>query len=331
MRDFLIILVVAVLVALGVYFIFKDSIDQFITEGPAVEQEAEQEAEEELTATSTEPSEPTPAPEEDEEPDERDRVESIGTSAGGNDLVAYHFGEGDRELLFVGGIHGGYSWNTALLGFELVDYFSEDAARVPEGVTVTVIPVLNPDGLATLVGEPGRFAASDIPEDADTVPGRFNDNGVDLNRNFDCEWESTGTWQDREVDGGSAPFSEPEAAAVRDYVGANEPAAVVVYYSAAGGVFASNCRNGVLPETTELVSAYADASGYQAYESFDFYEITGDMVNWLAKEDIPAISVLLSDHQTLEWQENRAGVEAVLEYVASERAEGTESGDASEV
>ncbi len=316
MKEFLIIIVVAVLLALGIYFVFKQQIDQFIMEGPGVREEVEEDVDEPVV-DPTETVQVATSSSQEEETDEPEEV--IGTSAGGSDITAYHFGEGEREVVLVGGIHGGYSWGTALLGYELVDYFQEDASRVPNGVRVTVIPVLNPDGLEETVGSTGRFVASDVPTDEDaTVDGRFNGNGVDLNRNFDCEWQSTGTWQSRDVDGGSAAFSEPEAAAMRDYVLEHEPAAVVVYYSAAGGVFASNCRNGVLPETTALVNAYADASDYQAYESFDFYEITGDMVNWLAKENIPGISVLLTEHGDTEWDKNRAGVDAVLEYVAGE-------------
>jgi hypothetical protein len=246
----------------------------------------------------------------------REPVETIGTSVEGRAIEAYHFGEGDTELLFVGGIHGGYSWNTALLGFELVDYLQANPAEIPANVSVTVIPVLNPDGLNTIVGTAGRFEAADVPS-GPTVAGRFNANEVDLNRNFDCEWESEGTWQSRTVSGGSAAFSEPEAAAVRAYVESNRPAAAVVYYSAAGGVFASSCSDEVLPETLELTNEYADASGYRAYESFDFYAITGDMVNWLAKQNIPAISVLLTNHTDIEWQDNLAGIKALFAHYAN--------------
>ncbi len=241
----------------------------------------------------------------------------IGSSADGNEIVARHFGEGDKEVLFVGGIHGGYSWNTALVAYELIDHLEDDPATVPAGVRVTVVPVLNPDGLKAVVGTAGRFDPSAVPSDkGETVPGRFNGNEVDLNRNFDCDWQAEGTWQDRTVDAGSQPFSEPESRAIRDYIEANDPAAVVVWYSSAGGVFASSCYNGVLPETLDLTNAYADASGYSAHEEFDFYQITGDMVNWLAKEEIPAISVLLSDHQNTEWSKNRRGVEAILDHYA---------------
>ena len=123
-------------------------------------------------------------------------------------------------------------------------------------------------------------------------------------------------WQQKTVSGGTEAFSEAESKAMRAYIEKNDPDAVVIFYSAAGGVYASNCHDGVLPETTKLTNTYAKASGYPANESFDFYEITGDMVNWLAKEKIPAISVLLTDHTNTEWEKNWKGITAVLESVA---------------
>lgn len=244
-------------------------------------------------------------------------VEVIGESADGNDITAYHYGEGDTELLFVGGTHAGYSGNTVLVAYELMDYLEDNPDAIPNNVKVTVIPVLNPDGLEAVYNTTGRLSAADIVSDtAVTTEGRFNANNVDLNRNFDCEWSAEGTWQNKTVSGGSAPFSEPETEAVRDYVESNDITAAVVWYSAAGGVFASNCNNGVLPKTKTLTNLYANAAGYQAYEEFNFYEITGDMVNWFAKEGIPAISVLLTDHENAEWTKNRKGVDALLNYVA---------------
>lgn len=242
----------------------------------------------------------------------------LGTSVRGNEITGYHYGNGEKEILFVGGIHGGYSWNTALVAYELMDYLEENPNAIPENLRVTVIPVMNPDGLQDVVGTTtNQFSISDVPTSAGaTVEGRFNANDVDLNRNFACDWQAEGQWQNQEVSGGTAEFSEPESQAVRNYIEAKNPTAVVVWYSAAGGVFASNCHNGVLPETAELTKLYADASGYRAFSSFNFYEITGDMVNWLARENIPAISVLLTNHKDVEWDKNRAGVEAILEFYA---------------
>ena len=238
--------------------------------------------------------------------------EIIGTSAGGNPIEAYHYGTGDTELLFVGGIHGAYEWNTSLLMYQFMDYLDANPAAVAANERVTIIPQLNPDGVQKIAGAAGRFSASDIPAGADTVPGRYNARGVDLNRNFDCDWQAQGTWQNHPVSGGTAAFSEPESQAVRAYVAAHQPKAAVVWYSAAGGVYSSNCHGGVLPETKALTDAFAQASGYPGHESFDFYAITGDMVNWLAKGNVPAISVLLSSHDSTEWEKNKAGITAVL-------------------
>lgn len=263
--------------------------------------------------TDNKPAENTPA-QVVQKPENKEQT-VIGKSVQGKEIVAYHYGTGTKELLFVGGIHGGYEWNTVLAGYELIDYLKANPGVIPANVKVTVIPVLNPDGLNKVVGTSARFAKTDVSLSQETViSGRFNANNVDLNRNFDCDWQSSGKWQTRTVSGGSAVFSEPESLAVKKYVEANKPAAAVVWYSSAGGVFASNCHNGILPETTTITNLYAKASGYPAYDNFDFYETTGDMVNWLAKINIPAISVLLTNHSDTEWTKNKAGIEALLKY-----------------
>lgn len=238
----------------------------------------------------------------------------IGASVEKRDIVAYHYGTGSKEVLFVGGVHGGYEWNTALLAYELMDYLAANRAEIPTNVKVTVIPVLNPDGLYKVVGTSDQFNSfTDVSTDKETViAGRFNANNVDLNRNFDCNWKEKGVWQTETVSGGTSAFSEPESQAFKKYIESKNPIAVVAWYSSAGGVFSSSCQSGVLPETKKLTNLYATASKYPASESYDFYKLTGDMVNWLAKKNIPAISVLLTTHQDIEWAKNLAGVKAVL-------------------
>lgn len=238
----------------------------------------------------------------------------IGTSVEGNNIIAYHFGEGDTELLFIGGVHGGYSWSTAALGYELVDYLDENPDVVPEGVMVTIIPVANPDGLELAVGTIGRFSSTlaNALTSEKRVAARFNANEVDLNRNFDCEWEAEGTWQSRTVSGGDARFSEPEAAAIRDYVNTYAPDAAVVWFSSEGKVYPSACGDDPSNESVALAATFATAAGYPAEAEFDAYAITGDMVNWMASQDIPAISVLLTSHNNTEFNKNLAGVEAVI-------------------
>jgi len=250
----------------------------------------------------------------------------IGTSVQGRDITAYRFGSsatsseraGNSQLLFAGGIHGGYEYNTTLLSYDLINYLENNGDVIPDGVSVTVIPVINPDGLEKIAGTTtDSFTAADMPSVSETIPGRFNANDVDLNRNFACNWQSTGTWQDRQVDAGSSAFSEPESQAVRDYINTNKPSAAVVFYAAAGGVYSSRCNDPVTQASTNLMNTYAEASGYPAEGEFTAYDVSGDMVNWMAKQDIPAVSVLLSNHTDTEWEINKAGINAVLQSYAN--------------
>ena len=241
----------------------------------------------------------------------------LGVSVEGRDIIAYHYGTGSKELLFIGGIHGGYEWNTILVAYQMMDYLAGNPSIIPANVKVTVIPVMNPDGLYKVVGTTDRFTQAQVPKsEVQTIPGRFNAHTVDLGRNFDCDWKSAAVWQNKPVSGGSAAFSEPESQAIKKYIEEHQPAAAVTWYSAVGGVFSSSCHNGVSAETTAITKAYADASGYPAHESFDFYATTGDMVNWFAKKNIPAISVLLTNHTDTEWTKNQSGIQAIFAHYA---------------
>lgn len=242
----------------------------------------------------------------------------LGQSAGGSDITAHSYGTGDDNIVFIGGIHGGYSGNTTLVARELMSYLEANPEAIADNLRVTVIPTMNPDGIATTLGSVNGFTSTDLEAAAEDnrIAGRFNANNVDLNRNFNCEWQASGTWRQRTVSGGSAPFSEPEAQAIRDYIDAVNPVAAVVWYSASGEVFASSCSGSPATETLALMNAFAGAANYPSKASFDYYEITGDMVNWMAGQSIPAISVLLSDHSNPEWSKNQAGVEAVLNLYA---------------
>jgi len=280
-------------------------------------QNFENEPTQENTSTETEAIDEMPTTEEPAQETQSKSETSIGKSVQGRDILAYHFGSGQKEILFVGGTHGGYSWNTALLAYQLIDYLKNNRDKVPANIKITVIPALNPDGLAKVVDATGSFGANDVSVSADTAAARFNANNVDINRNFDCEWKASGVWQNKTVSGGTAAFSEPESAAIRDYIQNNRPSAVVAWYASAGGVFASSCNNGVSAETQAITDAYAKASGYSAHKDFDFYEISGDMTNWLAKVGVPAIGVVLSTANDTEWSKNQAGIAAILEYYAN--------------
>src|SRR3989338_4523839 len=98
MKKTLISLVVIAVLGFGGYFLMRDSSDKTY----AIPDKQE-------VTDTVKPANTTPK----EETAQVDKTKTvIGTSVDGNNIIAYHFGDGPSELLFVGGIHGGYEWNT---------------------------------------------------------------------------------------------------------------------------------------------------------------------------------------------------------------------------
>ncbi|MFA6376026.1 MAG: M14 family metallopeptidase [Candidatus Paceibacterota bacterium] len=315
MKKNTVLLAIAVIVGVGILYYFAN-LPQNKTELPA-----------NLPAETVTPAQNDNAPKVEDQiknktPEEPQAVEPInksetiiGKSIMNREIIAYNFGTGTKEILFVGGIHGGYSWNTSLLAYQMIDYLKASPNAVPVNVKVTVIPVLNPDGLSKVVSVTGRFSAADVSSSPDArISGRFNGTSVDLNRNFDCGWKAQGIWQNKPVSGGKAAFSEPESAAIRDYAQNHKLTAVIAWYSTAGGVYSSSCGNGILPETQAITDIYAKASGYPAHKNFESYQVSGDMTDWFAKNNVPAIGVILAAANDPEWGKNLDGIKAIFDH-----------------
>lgn len=242
-------------------------------------------------------------------------ITTFGHSALGRAIESYSFGTGSTTLLFVGGVHGGYEWNSSALAYQFIAELTNGIFAVPLDIKVIVVPTLNPDGLYETTKLVGPFTDSDVITD-NSLPkgtGRLNANQVDLNRNFDCKWKAESTWQSKIVSAGKSPFSEPESVALRDLVNKTKPVAVIFWHSQANTVYGSECHNGVLPETITLMNAYAKAANYKTMARFTAYPITGDAEGWLASLKIPAITVEMETHKTSEWKRNRAGISAVID------------------
>ena len=248
----------------------------------------------------------------------------IGTSVEERKIESYTYGNGKNELVFVGGIHGGYEWNSVLLAYQFIDYLNQNPEVIPEGLAVTVIPDANPDGVYAVTGKVGRFTVADVSTSTEVLAaGRFNADNVDLNRNFDCKWKPESTWQSKTVSAGSKAFSEPETQAIKNFILENNInnniKAVIFWHSQSGNVYASQCQNGILPETLNIMSTYAKAASYSAVKTFDVYATSGAADDWLASINIPAITVELKTHDTVEWQQNLSGIKALFAYYSQKK------------
>jgi len=236
----------------------------------------------------------------------------IGTSTNTFPIESFVFGDGHVDVVVVGGIHGGYEWNSVLLAYRFLAYFSSHPEAVPENVRLHIIPTGNPDGIAAVTGQVGPFAAASVS--GDTTTGRTNGNGVDLNRNWGCDWSTDAQWRDVPVSGGTEPFSEPETRALRDYLSQAGIEVVIWLHSAAGLVIPAGCED-VIHRPSEVAAAlYGEAAGYPV-GAFTAYPISGDAGNWLAQQDIASFTVELSDHQNVELDRNLQGLLTLLEGI----------------
>src|ERR1035437_5124088 len=71
----------------------------------------------------------------------------IGQSVQGRNIDVYTYGNGATHLMFVGGIHGGYEWNSVILAYTFMDYLDANPEFVTPDLTITVIPSANPDAV----------------------------------------------------------------------------------------------------------------------------------------------------------------------------------------
>ncbi len=239
---------------------------------------------------------PTPLPTPASQPIFENPI-TYGASFDGRPLLAYQFGAGPVAYAIIGAIHGGYEWNTVVLTGEIIKHLSENPALVPEDVTLYIIPCANPDGYAA--GTDREYA-------------RMNGNGVDLNRNWDYDWQPTATHGTWEVNAGAYPFSEPETAALRDFILERNVEAAIFYHSESAQIFYG--AESDQSATYELALTVSEATGYPIAEDVPDQITTGDAVDWMSAQGLAGIEVELTDHEDIEWERNLSGLLAFLNW-----------------
>ncbi len=236
-------------------------------------------------------------------------ITSIGQSVEGTPIEAVRLGTGPTVLVFVGGLHAGFAPGTVELANQMIGHFIENLDAIPSEITMIVVPNANPDS----------------PRAPGQLPGRLNANGVDLNRNWDCRWIPNPPWGTDSPDGlgGTEPFSEPEVRSLANFITAQESTAVIFWQAKAalGLVSPGECAEGTTVSQT-LADIYGGATDYRIadFEALVNREVQGDATNWLDKQGIPAISVLLTDYTATDFEQNLAAVESVMRFYANQGA-----------
>ena len=221
---------------------------------------------------------------------------SIGNSVRGRPISAYQFGDGSNMVLYIGATHGNEQ-NSMVILQKWIGELIANPDKIPAGRTVTVIPAINPDGVA-----------------ANT---RVNADGIDLNRNFPANnWQTNVTEPGGggaiTADGGPQALSEPESRALADFVIAKRPRLVLTYHSHAGVVEANEAADSV-----PLAALYASRAGYTATPTSEIgttfdYSTTGAFEDWMHdKLGLPVFVIELQSPTADEFTRNRTAMWAM--------------------
>jgi hypothetical protein len=224
----------------------------------------------------------------------------VGSSVDGRPLEVYQFGTGPDRRMIVAGIHGGYEWNTVALADELIAHLQEHPEWIPTGVSLYILRVLNPDGLAR----------------GEWYEGRLNAHGVDLNRNFpsnwQAEWPNSGCWSHLSVSSGEFPASEPETQAVMDFVRDHPLTVLISYHSAFLGIFPGGIPLD-LP-SVELAQSVAAVTTYRYPPVDTGCAYTGTLADWAVDQGAAALDLELHTHEDTDFEENLAVLAVLLHW-----------------
>ena len=208
---------------------------------------------------------------------------SIGKSCMGKDLTALKIGVSDSYCLITAGMHGSERiTSTVILMFieqlcqALKGGKSLSGVNIRKGILgrgVIIVPCINPDGCdISLLG--AKACGVNVEKISNICRGNFkkwnaNYRGVDLNHNFDAEWESL-----REKEkllgivgpaptrfGGYKPHSEPETVALVNLCKKVNIRHTLAVHSQ-GEVIYWTFGNKVIPKSKKMAEIMAASSGY---------------------------------------------------------------------
>lgn len=208
-------------------------------------------------------------------------------------IRSLNLGSGKRKVLFTAAHHAN-EWITTPVLLKFAEDLAGaaeagetlcgvDAKRLLEQVTIYMVPMVDPDGVALVTGEltpeSNEYAAAQaIGENFPEIPfpdgWKANLKGVDLNLNYPAQWLRAreikfmqGFDQPAPRDYvGRSPLDQLESRALVSYTEYVDPALVLAYHSQ-GQVIYWQFDDIVVPGAEELGQRLSDASGYALEET----------------------------------------------------------------
>ena len=283
-------------------------------------------------------------------------LQAVGQSLDGRAIYEAIVGNpsASKKILIQGTIHGReyivapllmQQMESLLAGYSQGSYQGQPLSMLLQQVAIHFVPMANPDGVA--ISQKGE-AGVQSPElrqilqaayQRDKAEGRTvleygeylkrwksNARGVDLNYNFNAEWEalSPGLTHASYIGyPGFAPESEPEAQTLANLTRRTSFAATISYHAMGNVIYWDTEGNQAAEQSYELALTAASATGYTVMGS----KGKGGFKDWLQRLNpaVPGITievgrsecpVSFSEYSAI-WAENKAIPALLADYVRS--------------
>ncbi|MBU2573015.1 MAG: zinc carboxypeptidase [Elusimicrobia bacterium] len=224
-------------------------------------------------------------------------LSSIGKTIEGRDIWCLRLNSSQKEetagakpaALYVANHHAReHLSNEVALGLASWLLGHKDDAEIKkylETLDIYIIPMLNADGAEYDIRTGKyRWHRKNMRVNADKTIG------VDLNRNYDARWCTAGASHSPYSDTycGTAPFSEPEALALKKFIEARKNIKTLMSYHSYSDLILYPWAGLGTPLENEkdrkvfekMAKAMAGFTGYTPQQSSDLYVATGDTTDW---------------------------------------------------
>lgn len=232
----------------------------------------------------------------------------LGMSVMGREIPVVRLGDksADRQVLYVG-THHGMEWITSVLLLRFINEYCDalcgdrrmynvNLGYVFRTRCIHIVPMLNPDGTELQIHgadcSPLRDRLIKMNGGSDDFSRwQANARGVDLNHNYD-----DGFFEYKRIEAengivagptkysGEAPESEPETAALANYIRFYEKIGTVLTLHTQGEVIYSSSRGNELPRSRHIARLFSEMSGYEigTPEGTASY---GGLTDWMINEE----------------------------------------------
>ena len=188
-------------------------------------------------------------------------VFKIGESVMGREILCVKIGGGHKKILAAGAFHALEYITAAFLAKFAEEYaraaqrgemfFGRDARLLSKNASLFIVPMVNPDGVEIVL------------HGGDTKPvWQANARGVDINHNFDADWQSVKDAPSPSLYGGEKPVSEPETKALCGFIRRERFDMLLCFHSQGEEIY-YDFNGKTAPRSREIADEMARESGYK--------------------------------------------------------------------